>query len=90
MLSILEIAAIVDGSERLANEIGRAGVTDRTLMRMEFREALSKRMAELRCIEPVPDSRFADYDRRKREVYGRLSALLTLYTNAAREYGRPE
>lgn len=90
MLSILEVSAIVDGSERLADEIGRAGVTDRTLQRMPFREALSKRMAELRAIEPVPDTRFADLNRRKNIVYARLSALLTLYSNAAAEYRRPE
>lgn len=87
-MTVLQVAGIVEGSERLANEIARAGITPQTFLHSTFCSALEKRLEELRSIDEVKDLRMQDLLRRKQIVYGRLSALLTTYQACAAEFRR--
>jgi len=77
-MTLLQVSAVVEGSERLADEIGRAGVTPQRFTEV-VKEALDKRLKELRSIPNITDVSYAPILRRRQIVYGRLSALVTTY-----------
>ncbi len=85
-MTLLQVAGVVQGSERLADEIARAGVTPARFTEV-FRDGIEKRLRELRDIPAIQDVSYAPLLRRKQIVYGRLSALVTTY-NAMLKDGR--
>lgn len=89
-MTVLQVAGIVEGSERLADEIARAGVTPKTFLQSAFRASLEKRLEELRSIPDERNVALTGWLRRKQLVYGRLSALLTMYMTCAEEFRRKD
>lgn len=77
-MTLLQAAAIVEGSERLADEIGRNGVTAARFTEV-VKEAIDKRMRELHEIPNITDVAYAPILRRRQTVYARLAALATTY-----------
>lgn len=77
-MTVLQVAGIVEGAERLVQEISQNGVTKANFTAV-LSDRLMKAMADLRGVPNIQDVSYAPLLRRKQEVYGRMSALMTTY-----------